>query len=536
MDNSGAQPALCPGSASSTGRTSTTADTTTATNPNTCSRTQRQICDMWTVQICPTIGGAFELNIHPKENVDGLKRSISKKLKIPKEKISLLHRESILREGRLCEHGVCDGSTLKLLPNVESGLMSQKAENTVMQALENLSEGQVHEFLTGKSPLTLAMRLGDHMMFVQLQLSTNSPGYRRASSSNYRCSKNKTMPPPTVAASSSSSTTSSLSSSQRSQSSQKQTRPTVPVTPAAGHLGMMRPPSEAAVAPVMTAVPAPVPSPPPASPAPSTSSSPSASPIEDMMRGARDSLSPVSCSDSSSDTSDSELPVLDSAALAQAKRNLQQKLKEISQLRGAQQKEQEPEPGAIIESMQHLGHGVYSGTFSGALNPALQDRDGKPKRSISTIIHILNDLLGASPQYRAHLHASRRRRLAAASAAAAAAQGSTTEAGGRLSQENEATRGKMEQIQMRLEERRQRRKARRQARASPYSSVWPSGVQPGSNMATRDLHQLQQQQQQQQPMEMDANLETTDVGDGVSSYDLSQQEPETKLKNETVVA
>ena len=36
---------------------------------------------------------------------------------------------------------------------------------------------------------------------------------------------------------------------------------------------------------------------------------------------------------------------------------------------------------------------------TGTLNPQLQDYDGKPKRSISTIIHILNDLLGASPQY-----------------------------------------------------------------------------------------------------------------------------------------
>ena len=36
----------------------------------------------------------------------------------------------------------------------------------------------------------------------------------------------------------------------------------------------------------------------------------------------------------------------------------------------------------------------------GTLNPALQDRFGRPKRDISTIIHILNDLLCATPQYR----------------------------------------------------------------------------------------------------------------------------------------
>lgn len=45
-----------------------------------------------------------------------------------------------------------------------------------------------------------------------------------------------------------------------------------------------------------------------------------------------------------------------------------------------------------------------SSTFhiSGTLNPALQDRFGRPKRDISTIIHILNDLLCATPQYRRH--------------------------------------------------------------------------------------------------------------------------------------
>lgn len=50
--------------------------------------------------------------------------------------------------------------------------------------------------------------------------------------------------------------------------------------------------------------------------------------------------------------------------------------------------------------MHHHGKGVYSGTFSGTLNPALQDKHGRPKRDISTIIHILNDLLCATPQYR----------------------------------------------------------------------------------------------------------------------------------------
>lgn len=55
--------------------------------------------------------------------------------------------------------------------------------------------------------------------------------------------------------------------------------------------------------------------------------------------------------------------------------------------------------GAVIESMKNHGKGIYSGTFSGTLNPALQDRYGRPKRDISTVIHILNDLLSATPHY-----------------------------------------------------------------------------------------------------------------------------------------
>ena len=46
---------------------------------------------------------------------------------------------------------------------------------------------------------------------------------------------------------------------------------------------------------------------------------------------------------------------------------------------------------------------LLSPILTGTLNPALQDRNGKPKKSVSTIIHILNDLLGASPQYRAQM-------------------------------------------------------------------------------------------------------------------------------------
>lgn len=74
--------------------------------------------------------------------------------------------------------------------------------------------------------------------------------------------------------------------------------------------------------------------------------------------------------------------------------------------------------------MHHHGKGVYSGTFSGTLNPALQDRHGRPKRDISTIIHILNDLLCATPattagHYRHHHRHSSTRQISSTSALSA---------------------------------------------------------------------------------------------------------------------
>ncbi|XP_075399802.1 midnolin isoform X4 [Tenrec ecaudatus] len=120
-----------------------------------------------------TTGTRYELSVPPDETVDGLRKRLSQRLKVPKERLALLHKDTRLSSGKLQELGVGDGSKLTLVPTVEAGLMSQAArpEQSVMQALESLTETQVSDFLSGRSPLTLALRVGDHMMFVQLQLA-----------------------------------------------------------------------------------------------------------------------------------------------------------------------------------------------------------------------------------------------------------------------------------------------------------------------------------------------------------------------------
>ncbi|XP_076977476.1 midnolin isoform X3 [Tamandua tetradactyla] len=120
-----------------------------------------------------TTGTRYELSVPPDETVEGLRKRLSQRLKVPKERLALLHKDTRLSSGKLQELGVGDGSKLTLVPTVEAGLMSQafRPEQSVMQALESLTETQVSDFLSGRSPLTLALRVGDHMMFVQLQLA-----------------------------------------------------------------------------------------------------------------------------------------------------------------------------------------------------------------------------------------------------------------------------------------------------------------------------------------------------------------------------
>ncbi|XP_016160043.1 PREDICTED: LOW QUALITY PROTEIN: midnolin, partial [Ficedula albicollis] len=112
-----------------------------------------------------TTGTRYELSVPAEETVEGLKRRLSQRLKVPKERggLALLHKESRLSSGKLQDLGVVEGSKLTLVPTVEAGLMSQasRPEQSVMQALESLTETQVNDFLSGRSPLTLALRVGE---------------------------------------------------------------------------------------------------------------------------------------------------------------------------------------------------------------------------------------------------------------------------------------------------------------------------------------------------------------------------------------
>ncbi|CAG9856314.1 unnamed protein product [Phyllotreta striolata] len=293
------------------------------------------------VHVSPTTGGDFFLSVDSDISVENLKKLISKRLKVPRDRICLLFRDKQLQDGNLLQHGISDGSRITLLPNVETGLITQRPEIGIMQALESLNDTQVNEFLCGKAPLNLSMRLGDHMMLIQLQLSSVSG-----------------------------------------------VKPVNSTTNGGAPCGAPPPPQQHSTSP---------------------------------------------------------------PSLLQASRNLQHTLRRLS---------------ADVFSGKDRGRreSVYSGTFSGALNPALQDPKGRPRRDVATIVHILNDLLCSVPELR---------RVACKGAeeqAGRAAEGPQDEpmmvSGSCNEDQNLRTRGKLEHLRLVMGERRERRRQRKQ---KPYS-------------------------------------------------------------------
>ncbi|XP_040846529.1 midnolin isoform X4 [Ochotona curzoniae] len=392
-----------------------------------------------------TTGTRYELLVPSDETVEGLRRRLSQRLKVPKERLALLHRDTRLSSGQLRELGVGNGSKLTLVPTVEAGLMSQasRPEQSVMQALESLTETQVSDFLSGRSPLTLALRVGDHMMFVQLQLAAqHTPLQHRH----------------VLAAAA------AAAAAARGEASVS--------TPVASPC---RPVSSTARVPPVPASPAPTPVTAGSFRSHAASSS---CPEMDCSVATSSSVSPGAASTSSSQGSSSP-----TAAAATRSRK----------------------PGAVIESFVNHAPGVFSGTFSGTLHPNCQDSSGRPRRDIGTILQILNDLLSATRHYqgmppsltqlRCHAQCSPTapspdltpkatscEKLAAAPPSSSLLQGQSQirmckPPGDRLRQtENRATRCKVERLQVLLQQKRLRRKARRDARG-PYH--WPPSRKAG---------------------------------------------------------
>ncbi|XP_076440853.1 LOW QUALITY PROTEIN: midnolin-like [Babylonia areolata] len=385
------------------------------------------------IVVIPTTGGQLEVCVSPAETVRGLKQLLARKYRIAPARIHLLHKERELKDGSLRDNHVTEGSRLVLCPNMESGTSPSRAEHSVVQALKNLSQAQIHDFLSGRAPLTLAIRLGEHLMFVQLQLSTSPSS------------------------------------------------PCLPLPVPAAHAPFH--PHHDLPIPTPTTTTTTTTTPPLSSPTPTPTPTPSAAPPH----GASPQVGAAAAA-AGGNVRPTVAPPVDPVSLLQASHNLTEKLKELTHLTqqalqaGAQRTQAvpsmpltpppspPPSPGAVIDSMQHMGRGMYSGTFSGTLDPRLQDRSGQPRRDVNTILHILHDLLLARPS--SHLApTSPSPSSSSSSFPYSRPPPTTTTPPSPLSSsgENVAMRHKVQFVQRMLEQRRQRRLTRRLSHR-PYPS------------------------------------------------------------------
>uniref|UniRef100_A0A0K2TBN9 Putative LOC100646570 [Bombus terrestris] n=1 Tax=Lepeophtheirus salmonis TaxID=72036 RepID=A0A0K2TBN9_LEPSM len=436
--------------------------------------------DMISVTVAPFTGGPFLLRINKRDSVEELKKAVAKKLKVLKDRICLLYRESQLSEGSLEDNYVSDGARITLLPRAETGLLAQKPEQSVMQALESLNDSQVNDFLSGKAPLNLTMRLGDHMMLIQLQLSTVNAAAaaaaaasvnnkRSRSSLDSRWSQPSTNYRPKLDTRALAEASKNLTQTLKQLSSEVLTN-------------KQQPGAESDEIPTKR---------------PRMSSHQPQQQQQTQQQNNNSTTIPSSSTTSPpTPQSNHPYPPNNSNSSNNVTANKPQTSSSSSSSSSTSSKSHSKNGGAIIESMHHHGKGVYSGTFSGTLNPALQDKNGQPKRDITTIIHILNDLLCA--QYKNYNSNS-----AAASVSArktnnsstnnSGTNGSTTSNGNASAEPKknsqsanstaesthrstmeqlQVTRDKMEQLRRVMEERKARRRARREARAAPYSTSW----------------------------------------------------------------
>ncbi|KAB5535826.1 hypothetical protein PHYPO_G00122400 [Pangasianodon hypophthalmus] len=420
-----------------------------------CSELLHEHCMHLSIQ--STTGTRFELSLPAEETVEGLKRRLSQKLRVSKDRLALLHKDTRLSSGRLQDFGVTDGSKLTLVPSVEAGLMSQvsKPEQSIMQALESLTETQVGDFLSGRSPLTLALRVGDHMMFVQLQLAAQNSGVQQCTTrgplSTTRTAQHNTVP--CGGNSEHPHTPTTAHNNQRASAGHHAHH--AHHTHHAHH-AHLSPPSSPTLSPGSVHYPH----------LATGACSPAPRATTPFQQG--------ECGNSSGSGSTSSWP--------------------------------SRKPGAVIESFVNHAPGVFSGTFSGTLHPNCQDSSGRPRRDISTILQILNDLLSATRHYqgtppalaqlRCHTQTPASPRetpptspcpppsptvMELPSAPVSPLSSSPTSdrlalSHNRISKpmgepsrqtENRATRCKVERLQLLLQQRRLRRRARREPRA-PY--------------------------------------------------------------------
>ncbi|XP_034038789.1 midnolin-like [Thalassophryne amazonica] len=348
------------------------------------------------LSIRSTYGRAVTLTVPRGETVEGLRTRLSQKVRLQTDRFILLHENRQLTAGKLLDLGVGDDSTLTLVPAMEAGLLTINAP--LLKVLESLTEVQVEDFLSGRSPVTVVLGIGAQRMHVQLQLSAQNAAAQPQNLMAQYCRDLHTGP--------ANSTNMSHSVSASSCNTGFPKPPSSKAPPAAkDSTSLLQPGSK--------------------NPRMSFNSS---DPTSHLSTG----HSPVICQHHSSprDSCHSDHispPVLPSQTFPSLGPHQNCPLQAATPVCSPGPGPTSPVPastakestvssaalqqtGAVIHSFVSPSPGIFSGTFSGTLAPSSQSIISHPQRGVAIILQILDDLLKAAfpprdpPPTAPHLH------------------------------------------------------------------------------------------------------------------------------------
>ncbi|XP_008332038.1 midnolin isoform X2 [Cynoglossus semilaevis] len=335
------------------------------------------------LSITSTTGGPLELTVPRGETVEGLRTRISQKLRLPRNRTILLHRDRQLTAGKLLELGVTDGSKLTLVPVIEAGLVfsTTRSKRTMMDVLESLPDNQISDFLSGHSPLTINLGIGAHVMYVQLQLSEQDVK-KLQENGDLRIQRNTELQNSLSTAVGMSQADSGSMSFITSESPQKSSTPVLDsgVCPTAVHDNVERPLNPNAV---------------------SFSSIPRANnqQYSSLPQSSQFGHTQPSAYSQSSGPLQATAPISSSAPAGFSPgppSPVEATTFEKSNVQTSPSTDQRRQTGAVIESFVNHSPGVFSGTFSGTLAPLSQTGVSHPRHGINIILQILSDLLRAA--------------------------------------------------------------------------------------------------------------------------------------------
>ncbi|XP_069013253.1 midnolin-A-like isoform X1 [Embiotoca jacksoni] len=345
------------------------------------------------LSINSTTGSPLELTVPWGETVEGLRTRISQNLRLHTDRIVLLHKDRHLTAGKLSDLGVTDSSKLTLVPVVEAGLVcsTAKAERTLTDMLESLTEVQINDFLSGRSPLTINLGIGAHVMYVHLQLSAQDVKELQQDLDSRAQSSNEIHTGLLTAGGMSHRSSASAWSSTNTTGSSTSLAPPALDSPdslPSIQFSSQRPriPSAEPTSLSSTGVPA------------GNCHKPYSHSVLTSHRGLSTPSLPSGCPHPSSPLQ-ATAPVYSTCPTgsspgppspAPASTFIE------SNVNASSTAELSKQPGAVIESFVSHSPGVFSGTFSGTLAPCSQSGISHPRRGIAIILQILNDLLKAA--------------------------------------------------------------------------------------------------------------------------------------------